>query len=290
MANSFVTAARVSRMAVELLARSLVLPQTVSRVPAQEFSGDNGDTITIRVPTPGSSRTQTTPGAQITYDDINETPVDVTLAHLYHATRVTDEDMSLNLVDFGAQVTAVQVDAVARGAEDQLAGVMNGLPADDASVDESNVARAVLAARTALGNADVPATDRFLACAPDFAELILNLETFSAVDSAGDGGDALREAIIGRYRGFTVVESNALDAGTALAYHRSAFAFANRVPVAPESQERTASAMVGSVGLRQIFQYVPDRLSDASVVSTFAGAALVDADRVYKLAIAGSSS
>ena len=288
MANSFVTAKQVSRLAVSLLTRQLVLPRTVSTVPAAEFAGDNGDTITIRVPTPGTAREQTTPGAQITYDDIAETPVDVTLRHLYHATRVTDEELSLELVDFGAQVTAVQVDAVATGAEAILADVMNTLPTDDATVDENNVAQAVLKARTALGTANVPATDRFLAVAPDFAELILNLDTFSAADSAGDGGDALREAIIGRYRGFTVVESNALTAGTALAYHRSAFAWANRVPVTPESQPRTASAMVGPIGVRQVFQYVPDRLSDASVVSTFAGASLVDGDRVYKLSLAGS--
>ncbi|WP_329520515.1 P22 phage major capsid protein family protein [Spirillospora sp. NBC_01491] len=289
MANTFVTAKQVSALAVALLARSLVLPGTVSRVPATEFAGDNGDTVTIRVPTPSAARTQTTPGTVITYDDLSETPVDVTLAHLYHATRVTDEDMSLKIVDFGAQVTSIQVDAVARGAEDRLAAVMNALPADDATVTGANVAGAVLAARTALGEADVPATDRFLAVAPDFAEQILGLETFSAADSAGDGGDALREAIIGRFRGFTVVESNALTAGTALAYHRSSFAFANRVPVAPESQPKTASAIVGSVGIRQVFQYVPDRLADASVVSTFAGAALVDADRVYKLSLTAES-
>jgi hypothetical protein len=37
--------------------------------------------------------------------------------------------------------------------------------------------------------------------------------------------------------------------------------------------------------MRQIFQYQPDILSDASVLSTFAGANVVDADRVYKLDI-----
>jgi len=63
-----------------------------------------------------------------------------------------------------------------------------------------------------------------------------------------------------------------------LAYHRSGFAFANRVPVAPRGANDSATATAGGVGLRQIFQYVPDKLSDASVVSTFAGAAAVYED------------
>lgn len=282
MANTFVTSGQVSRVSVALLARTLVLPGTVLRTPGEEFAGDNGDTVTVRVPQPGVARVQATPGATITYDDISEVPVDVTLRHLYHASRVTDEDLSLKIEDFAEQVSSVQIDAVAKGAEDEVATTINDLPADAADVSESNVAARVLQARTALGDNNVPASDRYLAVAPDFAELLLGLENLSFADHAADDS-ALREAIIGRYRGFTVVESNALDAGSAVAYHRTGFVFANRVPVRPRGANDSATEMRGGVGLRHIFQYVPDRLSDASVLSTFAGASLVDADRVYKL-------
>ncbi|HEX6685757.1 MAG TPA: P22 phage major capsid protein family protein [Candidatus Limnocylindrales bacterium] len=269
------TAQGISALSVELLTRTLVLPMTVSRIPGAEFAGSNGDTITVRVPQPSAARTQASPGATITYDDVDEVPVDVSLAHLYHAKLVSDEELSLQLEDFGRQITRVQVAAVATRAENQLATAMNDLSADlTVDLDGSNIEAIVLEAREILGRNDVPMDNRFLAVSPEMATFVLALENLSHVDQAGSAS-ALRDAVIGRYRGFTVVESNGLDAGTAVAYHRSGFAWANRVPVSPRGATSSGSAEAGGVGMRQIFQFVPDKLSDASVVSTFAGAAAV---------------
>lgn len=281
------TAQGISSLAVSLLTRQLVLPMTVSRIPGGEFAGDNGDTITVRVRTPRAARTQATPGATITYDAVNETAVNVQLNHLYDAARLTDEDLSLNLVDFGVQVTQPQVAAVAIGAEDELATAMNGVAADAsfaATATEDDTKAQVLAAREALSEADVPAGDRFLACAPDIITRLLSVDDFVRADAVGDG-TAIREAVMGRIGGFTVLESNGLTAGTATAYHRSGFVFANRTPVPPRSLPAgaTGTATNGGVTMRQIFQYQPDILSEASVLSTFAGASVVDADRVYKI-------
>lgn len=287
---AFLTAKGISRTAIALLTRTLVLPMTATRIPGEEFAGSNGDTITIRVPVPATASIQVTPGAgPITYDTLDETPVDVTLGHLYHATRITDEDLSLAMESFAEQVTLKQVSAVATLAEDQLAGVMNVLPAEEDIADQADVERAVLAAREALGEANVPSGGRWLAVSPQVATFLLRLDKFSRVDASGTDS-ALRDAIIGRIYGFQVVESNALNTGTAVAYHQSGFVFGNRTPVIPRGAADSATATEGGVGLRQIFQYDPDVLSDASVISTFAGAALVDADRVVKLTTAGAPS
>lgn len=285
---AFLTSQQVAPQAVGLLSRSIVLPNTVTRIPGELFAGMNGDTITVRTSTPGAARTQATPGATITYDAIAEVGVDVTLSHLYHATRVTDEALSLEIVDFGAQVTSVQVDAVARGAEDLLAAAMNGLASDDTfalAASDADTIATLLGARQALSAANVPAGDRFLAVSADIATRLLTVEGFRSVEQAGDSG-ALREAVIGKLYGFTIVESNALTAGTAVAYHRSGFVFANRAPVTPRGANDSAVATFGGVSLRHIFQYQPDILSDASVVSTFAGAAVVSAARVHKMTTA----
>lgn len=278
---ALLTSQSIASLNVGLLTRQLVLPMTVTRVPGGEFAGDNGDTITVRVPSPGSARTQATPGATITYDDITETSVNVALAHLYHAKRVTDEELSLDIVDFGAQVSAVQIAAVATGAEDQLAAAMNGVAVDDSfalSGSDTDTEDMLVAASEALDTANVPAGDRFLAVSPQVKSRIIKL-----LDQSTNAGEsALRQATIGDIYGFTVVASNGLTAGTAVAYHRTGFAFANRTPVVPRGAADSATATVGGIGLRHIFQYQPDILSDASVVSTFAGAAVVDADRVYK--------
>lgn len=277
---ALLTSQGISRVAIALLNRQLVLPRTVTTVPGGEFAGSNGDTITVRVPQPSSARTQASAGATITYDDINEIPVDVTLAHLYHGKLVADEELSLEIEDFSRQITRIQVDAVATGAEDELAGAMNGLTADYSfalSASESDTEEQILQAREDLSNAKAPAGDRFFAVSPDIATRVLQVDKFVKANESGSD-QALRNAVIGSLYGFMFVESPGLDAGTAVAYHRSGFAMANRTPVRPRGATDSATASAGGIGLRHIFQYVPDKLSDASVVSTFAGAAAVYED------------
>lgn len=273
------TAKGIAALNIELLTRSLVLPMTVSRVASRDYAGPNGGTITVRVPQPGAARTQSAAGDTITYDDVTEIPVDVALSHLYHGKLVSDQEMTYSIEDFGRQISRVQVDAVATGAEDKIAAVMNALTADASflfAASEADTKAKLLAARKALTVNNCPASDRYLAVSPDIANRILTVEDFTRADALGDGrSTALRDAIIGRVYGFTVVESSALDAGEAVAYHKSGFAFANVTPVAPRGAVDSATATAGGIGLRHIFQYVPDKLSDASVVSTFAGAAAV---------------
>lgn len=279
------TSTGVASTAVGLLSRSIVLPNTVTRVTRDDFPSGSGASVSLRVPAVGSARTQSSAGATITYDDVSESSVSLTLSHLYHAKRVTDQELTYSLVDFGAQITSVQVDAVARGAEDLVAAAMNGLSSEVAfatTATEADTLAKLLAARQALGAANVPSGDRFLAVSPDIATRLLSLQDLRDMSRSGSDG-ALRDATIGNVFGFTVVESNALTAGTAVAYHRTAFAFANILPATPRGATDSATATFGGVGLRHIFQYQPDILSDASVVSTFAGAALVDGARVVKM-------
>lgn len=283
------TAQGISSVAIELLTRTLVLPRTMTAVPGEEFAGHNGDTITIRVPQPGSAREQLTPGATITYDDVAEVPVAVVLKHLYHAKRISDQEASLQLEDFARQVTRVQVDAVATRAETVAAAPMNALTAFADDLTATNLDDAVLEVRTALGRADVPLEGLTAACSPEFAEVVLKQEAFSRADALGDA-TALRRAVIGTWRGFDWIQSNRIEAGSAVLYHRSGFAFANRVPVAPRGARESATTSSGGIGMRQIFQYDATILSDASVLSTFAGAAVVAENqagttivRAYKL-------
>lgn len=287
MANTFLTAAQISRMAVALLNRSLMLPNTVSKIPGAEYAGPNGGTVTVMVPTPLAAREQVTPGTQITWDDVAETPVDVAVKHLYSAVKVTDEELTMTLADYGRQVLMNQITAVATKAEDQIAAAMNAVAVEDsfaASATDADTISTLLGARQALTAANVPAGDRFLAVSADIATRILTLENLVRADASGDSS-ALREGTIGRLFGFTVVESNALTAGTALAYHRSAFTWANFPPSGVSAAEGVdiATATAGGVSMRQAIQWLPDFLSKGSVVQTFAGAALVDGSRVVKL-------
>lgn len=291
MANTLITSTQIASTAVGLLARQLVLPQTVLRVGGENFAGGNGDTVTIRVPVKVAARTQATPGAAITYDDVTETSVSLQVAHLYNGVKVTDEDLAMEIANFGAQILDPQVAGVAEGAEDRITTVMNAMASDDTfalTATDADTLATILGARQTLSANNVPQGDRYLAVSPEIASRILSLEALRDASQSNSEG-ALREATIGRIFGFTVVEANGLTAGTAVAYHRTSFAFANFAAPVPSGAADGAVVNRSGIALRWVRQYDPDILSDRSVVSTFAGAAAVDdANRAVKLTTAAA--
>lgn len=296
------TAQGIANTVVPLLSRKLVLPRTVTMVAADGFSPPNGETITVRVRSPRTARTQSTAGASITYDALAQIPVDVSLSHLYDAVHITDESLTYEIERFASEVTEPQVDSVAAGAESELYTVMNALSADAsfaASTSDADTEAKINGARETLSSNNVPNGDRWLAAAPDIVTNLLSVDNFVRADAMGDGrSSALRDAVVGRILGFNVVEAPGLTAGTAVAYHKSGFVMANRLPAFPRGAHDVGSVNAQNIAIRQIFQYDPDVLSDASVLSTFCGAAAVyedgtgtngtDNDRFYKLDTATS--
>jgi hypothetical protein len=276
---SLLTSAPISALAVELLRRSLVLVGTATRIPAGEYSGPSGGTVTLAIPTPRTAREQATRAAAITYDQLAEVGLDVSVSHWYDAALVSDEELSLDIREFGRQVLRPQIESVARAAEDQLAAVMNALTVDpdigwalapDPTADEATV----LEIRQALTVNEVPAGDRYVAVAPDIATRLLKVPNFVQADRRGATA-ALEQAIIGTVYGLTFVESPAIDAGTAVAYHKSGLAFGTATPLAPGGGADSTTATQGGVALRHVLAFDPGHLATASVVSVFAGAAVV---------------
>lgn len=277
----------IAHVAIPLLTRALVLPRTFTMVPESGFTGPNGETITVRVRQPRTAREQVTPLAAITYDAQNEVAVNVNLAHLYDAIRVSDEDLNLSLEDFASQITEPQVRSVATAAESQAYTAMNALAANASftlTASEADTKAKLQTARETLSVSLVPPSERFLAVAPNIVTRMLNVSDFVRADALGDGqSSALRDAVFGRVYGFNVLEAPGLTAGTAVAYHRSGFVWANKLPAAPRGANETAAISDQGINIRQLFDYDPDVLGDRSVLSTFAGAALVAAARVFKL-------
>jgi hypothetical protein len=293
------TAEAVSGLALELLGRRLVLPNTFARIPAPDYTGTGG-TVTVRVRQPRSANTQDTPGAgPITFTPLDEVPVEVELVHHYDATKLTDEALTLELVDFGRQVLEPMTSAVAAAAESTGADALNdlnvGAEVIDLDEDGSDIEVAILEARKRLGRDEVPMGNRWLAVSPEVASLVLAVDKVSRVDSSGSSS-ALRDAVIGKLFGFAVVESAALDEGTAYAYHSSGVAFANVAPARPRGAASSAVSSADGISLRTVFDFDPSTLSDVAAISTFAGASPVHEDgddatelkRIVKLAISES--
>src|SRR5690606_37658808 len=103
----------------------------------------------------------------IALDSLTETKVDVTLTEdIYNAVPVTDEELTLDITDFGAQILTPQVRAVAEAVENAVADALQ--TATYASGHDLTMAPSddpydvVVDARKALNDANVPMGQRVL--------------------------------------------------------------------------------------------------------------------------------
>jgi len=226
VANTFLKPTVINRMALKLLQREVVLPRLVWNFADAEFRGAYGDTVTLRLPAVLAAREygfRNNRSSEIVIDDLTETSVPVVLdTDLYSAVALTDEQLTLDIVDFSEQVLNPQVSAIARGLEDLIVETMQSATygtslniADSAD----GMWGTLLDARKALNDANVPREGRVVVVGSEIEREILSDDKFNRVDSVGDGAvSAVREATINRLAGFTIVGSNAIDAETAIAF------------------------------------------------------------------------
>ncbi len=235
----FLTAQRVVNAALGLLVRESALPRTVWRDPVGDFAGAKDDTISVRLPAYAPARTRVLrSGTTRTKDTLNERKVDLTLdVDVYKDVGVTDEQMGLDIVDFGAQVLNPIAQGMVQEITSQVAAEMSDATyarsiaftyaTDNAWED------IILAAREYLNKAHVPMGDRYIAVGASIETALLSTDLFVKANESGDGGTALSDATIGRKGGFTIVTAPELDPDEAVAYHKTAFALSMKTPPLP---------------------------------------------------------
>lgn len=300
MANTFIKPTVIVRAALGLLQRQIVLPALVWTDAFHDFSGAYNDTISIRVPGRLTARTRDlrgTGGARtITLDNLTETKVDVTLdTDIYSAVPVTDEELTLDIVNFGAQVLAPQVRAVAEGLENGLVTEMQQATYETTvNFDNADPYGSIVDARKALNDADVPFAGRALVVGSAIEAAILKDDHFSRYDAAAAAGvTALTEAKLGRIAGFDVYTSNALNEDEAFAFHMTAFVLASRAPVVPDGATFGQSESYQGLAMRWLRDYDFSNVQDRSLVDAFTGTAHVEDDgafvRAVRLEMAGTA-
>lgn len=281
MANTFLTATTISSATIAALRRTIVLPRLVTAVG---FEGDQrtatGDTFTVRVKPKATARRVAlrTDGVarERTMDSLTQVPVAVQLTDdVYHMVPITDEELTLDGVQYAEDVAMPQAEAVAENLEDLVATTIEGASfgANVQTYEAGGDAHAaVVDLRAGLNDLKVPMGERILLAGSEFEAELLKQNVIREVDSSGTD-DALREAIIGRLAGFTVVPSTAIASNKAIAFHRSAFALATVVPGVPEGAVAGGVIEDSGVRCRWIRDYDPTRWQDRSAVDLFAGAA-----------------
>lgn len=276
MANSFITnesqAGKIAATALGLLMPDMVLARTVNRDFESDFAGGVGNVVNVKRPLAltANSRNYGATSA-ITVTEITEPAVQpVTISkQVYSAVSLTDEDLNMELEDFGRQVLLPQTTAVAYAVEKAIADEIAALPGSGLTWGSDYIA-AFANARKALRDLGVPAQNLVAAVGTDVAASLLKSDLLRKADSAGTT-DALREATIGRLMGFDIIESNLLPTGAGYFYHRDAFTLAVRAPRVPEGVTFGQSVAANGFAIRYIRDYDPTVLADRSILSTFIG-------------------
>jgi hypothetical protein len=273
MANTFVDPTSVVRLGLALVVQDLVLAATMNRDYESDFGGGKGSTVNVRVPAVLAARDRGLhdTGA-ITADEILEDTVPVALTgSVYSAVFVDDADLTLSVEDFGRQVLAPQVLAVVENLETKAAAAMQGL-AETTSIayDAAAPEKTFTAARKALRDLGVPASGLFAAVGTGVYSDLLNAKAITDVSQSGSTG-ALREATVGKVRGFEVIESNRLADDEMVFYHKAAFTIAVRAPKVPDGVSFGEAKAEKGFAMRWIKDYDSATTRERSVVSTFVG-------------------
>lgn len=258
----------------------LTLVRTMSRSFEANFGGGTGATVDVRYPASLLARRRNLHDATaITTDAITQGgtfPISLS-DHVYSAVRLDDADLTLDITDFGRQVLAPQATAVAEDVERIALGVMQGVAeTTDIAYDAANPLTALTTVRRRLRNLGLPAEGLYAAVGTQIYADLLNSGALRDASQAGDS-QALRNAEVGRVRGFTVVESNSLADDEMIFYGRDSFHLAVRAPIVPQGVSFGAAEASNGFALRWIRDYDANTLADRSVVSTFVGASVVPA-------------
>lgn len=276
--NNWVKAEKVVNLDIALLRRQLVVGATVRRDAGADFTGAKNDTITVRVPSKAVARRRALRSSTaITTDTLNEFGVAVQLTHqVYSSIAISDEEFTLDITDFGAQVSRPQTQAVAEDIENMLVEAMQDADYETIiDLDLSDIGDGITSARKALNDNSVPLAGRTLLVGSAIEKAFLDSDRFTRVDATGSA-NALENAIIDRRFGFTIIPSAALDENEAYAYTRDAFVLVTRAPKVPDGAAWGASLAQDGFGLRHIRDYDYTNVRDRSLVDTFAGVAVVE--------------
>ncbi|MFB9661592.1 P22 phage major capsid protein family protein [Glycomyces mayteni] len=278
MTTTPLKAENIVDLGIELLKQEVVTPSVFWTVGESEFTKAKNDTVTIKIPayTSASKRVMRS-GTAITAKNFEERKVDVKIdTHLFHRTDMTSEELTLDITDFGEQILKPQVEAVTRGLDDECVDTITGATyTNNVNWNYSNPLQSVLRARGWLNRAHVPKSGRTLLVGPGIEENLLESEILLDASMNGGSSAALREATIGRVRGFNVVVNENLPDDVAVALHDTAFALVTRAPKIPAGAPMGATTSDSGYALRWLQVFEDEMVSDQSLVDLFCGTAVV---------------
>lgn len=274
MPNDFITPSLIARRGLATLYNTTVLGNLVWRDFDPDFTGKQGDTVTIRKPAVFTAE-EFNRSAGVTIQAADEDSTTVALNKIANVSfAVTDEEMTLEVEDFENQLLVPAMEAIVQKVDGDLAEALidaaEGSGGGGTATMNSVASDAVIEARTALGRNKLPTSDRHAVLSPEGAGVALADDLFVEADKSG-ATDALREGSIGRVFGFDTYESQVFglgagDKGVAdgVAFHRSAVTLAVRPLDVPRGlpSDKVAVENYKGLSLRTTYSYNSSKKQD----------------------------
>jgi hypothetical protein len=283
MANTYITPSLIAKTALATLHHSMVLANLVWRDFDPDFTGKQGDTVTIRKPATFTAE-EFDRAAGITLQEITENSTTVTIDTIANVSvAVTDEEMTLDIASFETQILNGMVVAIAEKIDGDLAELLvdtaegvGGGGTVDGSTTPTAAYREALAL---LGRAKAPLTERYAVLSPEAHADVLGEDKLIKVNESGSS-NALRNAIIGDLLAFInytsgVFGHGAGDRGQAdgVAFHKQAAALVVRPLNMPRgvAPEQVAREMFGGLSMRTVYAYNSTKKQDEVSVDVLYG-------------------
>jgi hypothetical protein len=276
MANAFLKAETIAATALGLLEREMVLSNLVWSNAGFDFTGAKADTVTVRIPATTTAREyewRNDRSADIVLDSLSEDSITVQLnKDIYSAIGITDEELTLDIKDFGSQVLQPQVNAIAKAVDTGVATMIEGATYGNPTVtlDETDPWLGIVDARATLNKSNIPQEGRTLLIGSDVETALLKSGRINDLSKSGSDS-ALRNATVGRLAGFDLVVSNAIAPRAAYGFIPSAFVLATRAPAIPAGVTSGSSQSYNGLAMRWIRDYDASKLRDRSILNIYAG-------------------
>jgi hypothetical protein len=295
MPNTFITPSVIAQRALATLYNNAVIASLVYRDYDSDFSGKQGDTVTVRVPVVFAAN-QFDRSVGIVIQNATEDRFPITLDKLADVSfSVSSEEMLLDIDDFAGRLLTPAMEAInqkidadladalitasqqaaASGSTDYVARQKGG--GTVSSADPVEPLKALVAARVKLGRGKLPTLNRSAVLSPEGAGEALTGTLIVQANQRGDT-DGLIDASIGRKFGFDTYESQVLGdvlTGTGrhsadgVAFHRDAVALASRTLEIPLGKMDSNGDSVGAaiaqykgMGLRVVYDYDVNKKQD----------------------------
>lgn len=312
MANTFLTLkdyAPLARAGAKMVGNDLKIASTFNRDLEGEFGGKRGMTVNVKIPSAltAKAKTKATARVAIVVDEIAQSTFPVSIDGLAYSSVALDEfEIAYSIEDFTAEVLQPQTEAIADYVENEsikaLQSVEDANAADPdgtgpltagplANVTYNPDAPEVYftAARKHLVDNGLPAAGLWAAVGTGvYADL---LDSGALKDASQSGStDALRDAQVGKVRGFNVMEAPMLDDNEIVFYGRHSFTLVVRAPRVPRGAGGGASVSAGGFASRVVYDYDASTQVDRSTVSAFVSVANMPVWKIERDYAAGTAS